>query len=279
MATLRPMQALSRLPRRLRGLAAAAVLALGAPVWACGPYSVAFYEIGSLYYRQADGSFTGIDKDLVDEIARRSGCRFEYRTESRVRIWNQLEQGSLDMSVSAIPTPDRERYGWFLPYYRTRNFALLRHEQAERYPNAAAFLADPARRAVVVRGYKHGPSFDAWLDTLRAQGRVSEVPDFPAAVRVLHHGKADLLVSGPIAMARLMSQEAWLQDYRFADWAPQDSAIGALVGARARVSEADRQLMQRHLREMHRDGALAEILRRHAGARALDTNLIEIARP
>lgn len=262
----------------LRGLTAAAAL-LAAPAWSCGPYSVAFYEIGSLYYRQVDGSFAGIDKDLIEELARRSGCRFDARTESRVRIWTQLEQGGLDLSVSAIPTPEREKFGWFLPYYRTRNFALLRADQAERYASASAFLADRERRAVVVRGYKHGPAFDGWLDALRAQGRVSEVPDFPAALRVLQHGKADLLISGPVVMARLMQQEAWLHDYRFLDWAPQDQATGALVGARAKVPEADRLLLQRHLREMHRDGSLTEILRRHVGAKALETGLVETVRP
>ena len=250
-----------------------------APAWACGPYALAYYEIGSLYFRDAEGHEGGIDKDLIDELVRRSGCRIETRIESRVRIWLQLEHGGLDLSVSAIPTPERERYGWFLPYYRTRNFALLRHDLADRYPNAASFLADAERRAVVVRGFRHGASFDTWVDQLRSQGRVSEVPDFPAALRVLRAAKADLVISAPVVMARAQQQETWLQDFRLVDWAPNDLAVGALIGARARVSETDRQLLQRHLREMYRDGSLTAILRKHLGSRALEQSQVEPMRP
>ncbi|MFY7864122.1 MAG: hypothetical protein ACOVRJ_04700, partial [Roseateles sp.] len=59
---------------------------------ACGPYTLAYYELGALYYRDADGRFAGIDKDVVEELSRRSGCSFKTVRESRVRIWDQLSK-------------------------------------------------------------------------------------------------------------------------------------------------------------------------------------------
>ena len=62
---------------RASGLLVALLLA--AP-WAqaCGPYDIAFYELGSLYYQNASKQYVGIDKDLIEEIGRRSGCPFHH---------------------------------------------------------------------------------------------------------------------------------------------------------------------------------------------------------
>ena len=80
--------------RRLPAVLLALLTALSArPAWACGPYRLAFYEYGSLYHRGADGQFHGIDKDVVEELARRSGCRFDTVLESRARTWQQLAAG------------------------------------------------------------------------------------------------------------------------------------------------------------------------------------------
>ena len=91
----------------------------------CGTIQLAYYENGALYYRNQDGSYSGIDKDVVEEVARRSGCHFNTVLESRIRIWTQLSNGTLAMSVSGIATPEREKTSRFIPYFATRNYALL----------------------------------------------------------------------------------------------------------------------------------------------------------
>jgi polar amino acid transport system substrate-binding protein len=54
-------------------LAVAACLAGSAAAAPCGPYTVAMYGHGALYYRSGE-QWAGIDKDIVDELARRTGC-------------------------------------------------------------------------------------------------------------------------------------------------------------------------------------------------------------
>ena len=50
--------------------AVGACLAGSAAAASCGPYTVAMYEHGALYYRSGE-QWAGIDKDIVDELARR----------------------------------------------------------------------------------------------------------------------------------------------------------------------------------------------------------------
>lgn len=53
----------------------------------CGPYRVAFYETGLLYFKDKKGEYVGIDRAVLDEVARRTGCVFEPFMDSRVRTW------------------------------------------------------------------------------------------------------------------------------------------------------------------------------------------------
>ena len=91
----------------------------------CGSYKVAFYDHGALNSLHADGRWRGIDTDIVEELARRSGCQLALVLESRVRIWAMLESGQLDMTVSGIATPERQAYANFIPYLASRNYILL----------------------------------------------------------------------------------------------------------------------------------------------------------
>ncbi|WP_310386761.1 substrate-binding periplasmic protein [Roseateles sp.] len=245
----------------------------------CGPYSLAFYEHGVLYYRDATGAYAGIDLDIVNELARRSGCVFNTVLESRVRIWDQLARNKLDLSVSGIPSPEREKYAEFMLYVQTRNYALLRRELADKLTSPEAFLADPTRLVVVVKSFKHGPVFDAWLDKLRARQRVTEVPDFDSAVRVFKLGRADAMLALPTSWPLIFRREGLQDEVVVLDWAAQDRINAGLVVSRQRVSAADRQRLRGALSAMQKDGTLESIFTRHVGAATAKTMLLAAAPP
>ena len=53
------------------------------------PYSLALHEHGLLYAGQTG---EGIDKDVADELARRSGCRIAVSVMPRSRIWQLIDE-------------------------------------------------------------------------------------------------------------------------------------------------------------------------------------------
>jgi polar amino acid transport system substrate-binding protein len=230
----------------------------------CGPYTVALYEFGRLYYREPDGPWRGIDKDIVYRLGQRSGCQLQTVTESRVRIWDQLARGQLDMTVSGIATPERERYSEFMPYMRSRNWAVVRREMAGRWASMDEFLADSSRRVGVVKGYRHGPTIDAWLERLRAENRVDEVSESEGAFRVLQGGRVDLIFSPPLNLPR--RTDAGPEPFQLYDRAPRDDVLACLVVQRDRVSAAARQRLRVALHRMLRDGTVDAILTRHGGS-------------
>ncbi len=233
------------------------------PVWACGPYRVGFYSFGPFYHLDGRGRPAGVDHDLISALARRSGCDLQGRLESRVRTWALLERGELDLTVSGISTPERERLAEFWPYLRTRNHVLLPKMLARRIDSAEAFMADPTLNVGVVRGFRHGSRLDGWLDRLRSQGRVQEVTDFDALLRVLRAGRVELVLMHPLNLRP--ADKEWLDEFSLQDWAPQDEVEAALVVSRSQVGAADRARLQQALKELLQEGQVDIILRRHLG--------------
>lgn len=252
-----------RKPSAARAALAALLLGWGAVAAACGPYEVTLYEYGSLYYRNAQGRHVGIDPEVLEEISRRSGCRFSTRLDSRVRTWAALADGRLDMTVSALPTPERARYVHFIGYFVTRNHLLLKESLARRVGSLADFEADPRLRLGVVRGFKHGPLLDAWIERLRAQGRVSESPDAEVLARVFAAGRVDAFLSHPLTWGPLLRRNRLEGTVRMLDVAPSDQAVGSLALSRSRVREEDVARVRDAVAAMRADGSLEAILARH----------------
>ena len=241
-------------------------LLVAAQAHACGPYDVALYDLGSLYYQNESKQNVGIDKEVIEELARRSGCQFRQESDARARIWTRLADGSLDMSVSGIPSPEREQFARFVIYFQTRNHLLMRPEQAARIDSLRAFHADAALRLGVVKSFKHGKGFDAWIDSLRGQGRVSEYVDADAWVRAVIDGKVDSLLSMPVVWTPLVRRYKLEGKLSYLDIAPDDRVPHGLILSRKRVSEADAERMREAMEAMRKDGTLEKIFQRYLSA-------------
>lgn len=237
--------------------------ALASPAQACGPYKVGYFSFGPFFHLNGEGKPAGIDVDLVAALAQRSGCLLEGQVESRVRTWALMERGGVDITLSAIPTPERKRLAEFTPYARSRNHVLLPRTLTQRIDSVDEFNADAALRVGVVRGYRHGPMLDAWLDGLRRQGRVYEVADFDALLRVLRAGRVELVLMHPMNLRP--SDGSWMGEFSLRDWAPQDDVPSAMAISRRRVDPADRARLQRTLQELLQEGEVERILARHLG--------------
>jgi polar amino acid transport system substrate-binding protein len=259
------------LTRRTLLLLCGALLCLsggaGAETHGCGHLRSAFYEYGALYYQAADGTWTGIDKDVVDEVARRMGCTIEPSTDSRVRIWAGLNGGNLDMSVSAVSTPEREKFGRVVPYINERNYVLISKEVGPHVRSMADFLADPDIKIGVIKSFKHGKAYDAWLERLRAKGRVYEAADYGALLRLFKVGRVHAVMAITSGWYPLLKQDHMAGTYRIMDWAPpKDAVVGGLILSRQRIDEAMAARFSKTIQAMREDGTLKRIFERHLDA-------------
>lgn len=247
----------------------------------CGAYRLAYYELGTLYFTDRQGNPGGVDYEVAQELSRRTGCKFLAVLESRVRTWEQFSRNALDLTLSAIPSREREKTAEFVPYLKGRTFVVARADAAERARTLESFSADQKLTVAVVKGFSYGPYFDAWLQQMRQQRRIVEASDFNIAVKLFEHGRADAILVNPFSLPVLGRNENTASQYRIVYWQNDDIAVGALAMSRTRIPESDRKRLRDALASMLRDGTVEFIVRRHMGeavARELIFNGIDIQR-
>ncbi|MBY0572988.1 MAG: transporter substrate-binding domain-containing protein [Undibacterium sp.] len=206
---------MSLLHSNLRHLVLAAFLLLATPICAasagaiaCGskPIRLAFYEFGYFYFQTPSQQPQGIDKEIIDELIKRSGCVFQIQVMKRARIWEDLANGNLDMSVSGIRNPERDQFAWFATYLSMKNYAVLHKSIKSIVHDFESFLAATTLQFGAVSSFKHGELQDQFLSKLRKAGRLQDSPDAEALFRKLKENR----VSGIFAQAPVSRK--WLRE-------------------------------------------------------------------
>ena len=151
------------------------LLALGAPglAQAAAPtcsraFTLALHDHGLLYSADTD---TGIDKDVADELIRRSGCQITVSVLPRSRIWQLIESGALDFSLSGITNPARDKFAAFAWYFSNKYYLLVRKDAGVR--ELADFEAKERLRLGVIRSFRYSDTANRLVDKLHQDDRVS----------------------------------------------------------------------------------------------------------
>lgn len=226
----------------------------------CGdqPIRLAFYEYGFLYNK---GS--GIDQEVVNELIRRSGCRFETQVMTRARIWADLATGDLDMSVSGIRNEDRDRFVWFADYMIMKNYALVRGEVARGVRRARDFLQQTRLQLGVVRSFRHGIAQDLWIEQLRQAQRVQDTPDVETLFRKLKSHRVDAMFSQPPVFRKYFREMDLAGEVVIQDWTPDEKGVPhGLILAKSRFDALDAEQWRGLLTAMRREGVLRKIYMR-----------------
>jgi len=240
----------------------------------CGPYRVGVGEYPRLFERQrgssapagADaGAYQGMTKDFYAALSERSGCVFSFEVESQPRLWRRIKDGTIDISGWVIPTPERKPYVAVIPLLSLHLMAMT--WGAQHVQSQADFLGRTALRAVAVRDSAYGPEYDALVQQLRAQGRLSEVADVDTALKVFAARRVDLMIAYPWALASLPDQAQGAasgvapDEVKVTDWHPNaPDVVSGLALSRRNVSDDDARRMLQALKLMQRDGSLGRIV-------------------
>jgi polar amino acid transport system substrate-binding protein len=224
------------------------------------PVHLAFYEFGSLYH---DG--VGIDPDVIDELARRTGCTFKTELLPRAQIWQELKDAQLDMATSGIRTPTRRAFAYFIPYVGLKNVLIVSRDIGSSIKSFDDIVANPDWRIGVVKGYVHGPYFDYRLGMAAADGRVLPYPDQDSIYRALRSGEVQAVIS-PAPNFEFYFSPDERQQYMMIDVSPAPPIGQALILSVARFTAPQINALTRVMEQMAMDGTLEKIFLRHNSA-------------
>ena len=218
------------------------------------PVTLAYYEFGPLYH---DG--VGIDRDVVDELARRTGCRFETSLKPRAQIWQELQAGSLDMTTSGLRTDARNQFAYFIPYLGLKNVVIADRALAGEIQSFDDVVGDAQLKIGVVKGYIHGSYFDFRLKAVGA--RIVALPDQNAIYDALRKGEVQTIISPAFNYEYFFSKPEERAAFAMVDVSPAPPVSQNMVFSRRRFSDAEINAWTRVFEQMRLDGTVERICR------------------
>jgi polar amino acid transport system substrate-binding protein len=236
-------------------LALAAQVAVAAPDCA-RPYTLGLHEHGLLYSAETG---SGIDKDIADELARRSGCRLQVTLMTRARIWQLIESGALDFSLSGISNPQRDKFASFAWYFSNKYYLLVRRDA--QVQSLDDFLDQPRLKLGLIRGFRYGERANQFVDRLAGQQRVIQASAWPALFAALQDRQIQAMIIEPFDTPML--QASGLRELGLVLEFPDPPVPHGLIMSRASLSEAQQQEWRALIRQMRRDGSLQRIFEKY----------------
>ncbi|MGV8894670.1 MAG: substrate-binding periplasmic protein [Burkholderiaceae bacterium] len=131
------------------------------------PLTLALHDHGLLYSAQTDA---GIDKDFADELIRRSGCKITVTAMPRARIWQLIESGALDFSLSGITNAARDKFAGFAWYFSNKYYLLVRKDT--KVQQQADFEDNPKLMLGIIRSFRYSENANRMVDNLALERRI-----------------------------------------------------------------------------------------------------------
>jgi polar amino acid transport system substrate-binding protein len=241
-------------------------MAWAAPACPAKPITFAFFESGLMYSEKTND---GIDKAVMEEVARRSKCAFEFSVKPRARIWLELERGDLMMTGSAIRTDERDVYAWGANYFGLKAEVMVRSVNGRMPKTKEEFLKDESLKFAAARGFAHGEALDSFLDEMRQRNRVVEVP-VTSMYEMLQLGRFAAMPIYPLDSVYRAKHD--VSQYSIAsDWFPTDKSVPrAMLFAKKHFTRAQMQEWRTLVQQMRDDGTLKKIYTQYAGKDTAD---------
>ncbi|WP_061301617.1 substrate-binding periplasmic protein [Janthinobacterium agaricidamnosum] len=158
---------------------------------------VGISDLGFSSYRDG-ASFRGASVDVVNELARRTGCKFELRWFPRGRMFTEFDNGHIDMVMGAAQTAERDRNGNFIPYCYAQFELVLSKNAAAPFRSLKDFVDRSHARLNIPRGISHLNAVQVQLDRLERAGRLEWVNDFDVVFKKIAAGRAEGTLAPPI---------------------------------------------------------------------------------
>lgn len=138
-----------------------------------------------------------LDNELLENIMSIAGCEFESTTLPFKRILEGIKHGSLDGTVAASKSPEREEYAWFTAPYRPEIIALfMRADDIQSFhPQRVSDLVKTQGKIAVGIGTWHGAQFEKLVETNAAfRARLLYIDDAHLQHVSLDRHRANMLV-------------------------------------------------------------------------------------
>jgi polar amino acid transport system substrate-binding protein len=220
------------------------------------PLTLALHEHGLLYSANLD---EGIDKDVADELIKRSGCKVTVTLMSRDRIWQLIETGALDFSLSGITNEARDKFAGFAWYFSNKYYLLVRndsgiHSQRDFEDNSQLQLG-------VIRSFRYSKLANLLVDKMQESSRLSQATGLTPLYQLLMKNQIQGMIIEPFDYPVVEEKEI---RNATAIVAFRDPAVPhGLIMSKKSLSLAEQNAWRSLIESMRKDGTMLRIFQKY----------------
>jgi polar amino acid transport system substrate-binding protein len=220
------------------------------------PMTLALHDHGLLYSVETGA---GIDKDFSDELIRRSGCKISVSVMPRARIWQLIESGALDFSLSGITNAQREKFAGFAWYFSNKYYLLVRKDTG--VDKVADFESAAALKLGAIRSFRYGDNANRFADVLDSQRRVSYSTGLEPLYKILLMNRIQGMIIEPFDYPALEEEKirALTTIIEFDD----PSIRHGLIMSKKAIAPKEQEKWRALVHDMLADGAMLRIFEKY----------------
>lgn len=220
------------------------------------PLTLALHDHGLLYSAETG---EGIDKDIADELIRRSGCKINVSVMPRARIWQLIESGALDFSLSGITNDDRERFAGFAWYFSNKYYLLVRNDSGVK--KISEFLANPKLQLGAIRSFRYSRNANRLVDKLQDEHRIIYSTGLGPLYQILATNQIQGMIIEPFDYPALDAKSI---NNQTTIWAFEDEAIPhGLIMSKRSLSLVEQEKWRALINAMRADGTVLRIFEKY----------------
>lgn len=220
------------------------------------PFTLALHDHGLLYSADTD---TGIDKDVADELIRRSGCKVTVSLMQRSRIWQLIESGALDFSLSGITNDQRDKFAGFAWYFSNKYYLLVRNDSGVH--NLSGFEQNDAFQLGVIRSFRYSESANRLVDKLQNANRISQAGGLAPLYQTLMQGRIQGMIIEPFDFPAL--EEKKIREMTTILEFSDPPVPHGLIMSRKALSAAQQEPWRAIVNGMRADGTMRRIFEKY----------------
>ncbi len=220
------------------------------------PLTLALHDHG-LLYSAVTGA--GIDKDFADEMIRRSGCKINVSLMPRARIWQLIESGALDFSLSGISNEERDKFASFAWYFSNKYYLLVRKDAGVR--QLSDFESNGKLRLGVIRAFRYSKNANRLVDTLNGEQRVTYASSLDPLYQILSRSSIQGMIIEPFDYSQV--SDTAIRDFTAIIETSDPAIPHGLIMSNKSLPAAEREKWQALVQQMRADGTILRIFEKY----------------
>ncbi|MET3116749.1 polar amino acid transport system substrate-binding protein [Undibacterium sp. GrIS 1.8] len=224
-----------------------------------------------------DGNISGIYPEILRSFGSKESCTFIFSDVPRSRLEVLFNTGKADLLIPASKTPDRDKYGIFIPLVFSRATIISIETNRPSIKTAQDLLEHKELKVVLVRGYDYGDAYQTLVKELNKQGRVILEADPVSVARMLKANKFNITIMAPSIFVGAIKDDDRAKDIldklRYEPIEELPWGDSGVYISKSSLSEEDKASLKDLLQRAEKTGAIWKSFQSHHDADVLKESI------